>query len=482
MRLASPRFDVLRDGPGAPRRATDSLVSRGPRGPLGSAVHAVIGDGARGIRTRRRAEVPPDLGGVVELGSRFGTPFYLYDFSVLEERGLALRASLPSRFEICYAVKANPSLAVVALFAGLGLGADVASRGELSLALAAGVRSDRVVCSGPAKSEADLLAAVEHRVLGINVEGPHELDRLQALAVRLEVSIPVQLRLAVPWSAGETRQILGGAGAGKFGVNLALAETLLGQRERWPDLRWQGFQVFNASNVLSAERWVASAARALDLSVELGRRYGVRLDVVDLGGGLGIPYSAREGVFDLETFSRGMEALARACDRIPELSATRLLVEPGRYLVGPAGIYVARVVEVKAAGERTMVTLDGGIHHLLRPALLGEPHPVRLLAGDGRALGRARRVTLAGPLCTSLDVLDAGALLPLPQPGDLAVFLQAGAYGFTESMPLFLTHEWPAELGRRGEVVHALRRSPTVDELRRMQCVPHELVSPAGPT
>ena len=404
----------------------------------------------------------------------------MYDFLMLEERALALRASLPLRFEICYAVKANPSLAVVALFAGLGFGADVASRGELALALAAGVPSDRVVCSGPAKSDEDLLAAVQGRVLGINVEGPHELDRLQALAVRLGISIPVQLRLAVPWSAGEKRQILGGAGAGKFGVELALAEKLLDRRERWPDIRWQGFQVFNASNVLSAERWVASAARALELSVELGRRHGVPLDAVDLGGGLGIPYSAREGVFDLEIFSRGMAALARACDRVPELGATRLLVEPGRYLVGPAGIYVARVVEVKSAEARTMVTLDGGIHHLLRPALLGEPHPVRLLAGDGRELGRPRRVSLAGPLCTSLDVLDAAARLALPRPGDLAVFLQAGAYGFTESMPLFLSHEWPLELGRRGDEVRSLRRSPTVDELLRMQCIPHELVPPTA--
>jgi diaminopimelate decarboxylase len=416
---------------------------------------------------------------VVELAERFGTPFYLYDFDLLEARARSLRSILPSRFEICYAVKANPSLAVVSLFASLGLGADVASRGELLLARSAGVRPERIVCSGPAKSDADLYAAVEEGV-GINVEGPHELERLQALANRLGVEVPVQLRLAVPWSAGERRRILGGAGAGKFGIELPLAERLLAERARWPRLRFQGFQVFNASNVLSAARWAASAARSIDLAVALARRHGVPLEVVDLGGGLGIPYTPREHALDGGALARAMEALAEACEPVPELRSARLLVEPGRYLAGPAGIYVARVVEVKPAGARTVATLDGGIHHLLRPALLGVPHPVRLIAADGRRLGRATPVMLAGPLCTSLDTLDAEARLPRPRPGDLAAFLHAGAYGFTQSMPLFLSHEWPAELGRRGGEVHALRRATSVAELRREQQFPPALGVAAG--
>jgi diaminopimelate decarboxylase len=409
---------------------------------------------------------------VVDLAQRFGTPFYLYDFDLLETRALALRGLLPARFEICYAVKANPSLAVVSLFASLELGADVASRGELLLARAAGMPPERIVCSGPAKSDADLFAAVEEGVLGLNVEGPHELERLEALAERRGVEVPIQLRLAVPWSAGERRRILGGAGAGKFGIELPLAERLLAERARWPRLRFQGFQVFNASNVLSAERWAASAARAIDLAVALARRHGVPLDVVDLGGGLGIPYTPRERALDGAVLARAMEALAEGCEHVAELRSARLLVEPGRYLAGPAGIYAARVVEVKPAGGRTVATLDGGIHHLLRPALLGVPHPVRLIAGDGRRLGRTTPVMLAGPLCTSLDTLDAEAHLPMPRPGDLVVFLHAGAYGFTQSMPLFLSHEWPAELGRRGAEVHALRRATSVAELRREQQIP----------
>ncbi len=458
-----------------------SPSGRAPRvGPLERAVLAAASPSGRGIRGRRQDEPSPDLEDVVDLASRFGTPFYLYDFDLLAERARSLRSLLPARFEICYAVKANPSLAVVSLFASLGLGADVASRGELLLARAAGVPGERIVCSGPAKSDADLLAAVEGGVLGVNVEGPHELERWQGLAERLGIVVPIQLRLAVPWSAGERLRILGGAGAGKFGVELPLAERLLAERARWPRLRWQGFQVFNASNVLSAERWAASAARALDLAVDLARRHALRLEVVDLGGGLGIPYAPRERALDVAALARGMQALAEACARVRELRSTRLLIEPGRYLAGPAGIYAARVLEVKPAGGRTVAALDGGIHHLLRPALLGTPHPVRLLAGDGRALGRPTRVTLVGPLCTSLDTLDPAARIPLPRPGDVVVFGQAGAYGFTQSMPLFLSHPGPAELGRRGAAVHVLRAAVDPAGLLRTQAVADALV-PGAP-
>jgi len=479
-----PLHDGGPGGPGMARLGVVHSVLRAgravARGSLEAAVRAAEVPSTRGIRGRLRAEPSPDLEDLGRLAARFGTPFYLYDFDLLEARARALRALVPARFEICYAVKANPLLAVVSLFAALGLGADVASRGELLLARAAGVAGDRIVCSGPAKSDADLLAAVEAGVLGINVEGPRELDRLQALAERLGVLVPIQLRLAVPWSAGERRRILGGAEAGKFGVDLGLAERLLAARARWPRLRWQGFQVFNASNVLSAARWVESAARALDLAIVLARRHAVSLDVVDLGGGLGIPYGSRESALDIAVCARGMEAVASACRGVPELRRTRLLIEPGRYLTGPAGVYAARVIEVKPAGGRTVATLDGGIHHLLRPALLGAPHPVRLIAGDGRALGRRRPVMLAGPLCTSLDTLDAAARLPLPRAGDLVVFLHAGAYGFTQSMPLFLSHPWPAEIGRRGGAARLLRFAIDVADLSA-QCAPAELlISAAG--
>jgi diaminopimelate decarboxylase len=419
------------------------------------------------------AEPSPSLRDLEGVAQRFDTPFYLYDFDVLEARARALRAAIPERFEICYAVKANPSLAVVRGLAASGFGADVASRGELLLALAAGVPAERIVCSGPAKSDRDLSAAVEQRIAGINVEGPQELDRLQAAAERAGVDVPIQLRLAVPWSAGERRRILGGGGAGKFGVDVALAEELLAARGRWPRLRFQGFQVFNASNVRSAAAWVESAARTLDLAVALARRHHLELALVDLGGGLGIPYAAGERPLDLTRLGGGLAAIAGACDGVAELRSTRILVEPGRWLVGPCGLYVARVLEVKPTGGGLVATLDGGIHHFLRPALLGAPHPVHLLAGDGRRLGRNSHVMLAGPLCTSLDTLDPAARIPVPRPGDLVVFRQAGAYGFTESMPLFLSHEWPAELGRaRGRQVEALRTPATVDEVRSRQRIP----------
>jgi diaminopimelate decarboxylase len=407
---------------------------------------------------------------------RFGTPFYLYDFDRLEARAMALRAALPARFELLYAVKANPSLAVVRLFAELGLGADVASRGEVLLARMAGVPGPRLLMTGPAKSDADLAAALAAGVGAINAEGTGELDRLEALAQRQGASVAVQLRVNPRWRSAEVVPILTGPGARKFGLAPRAAAALLGQQERWPHLHLGGIQVFNASNVLDARRYVAHLGRIVDLALRFHER-GLPLSLLDFGGGLGVPYGPGEEALDLGLLARGLARLARRADRHPALRGTRLVIEPGRFLVAEAGVYVTRVVEVKSEGPGLLVLVDGGIHHLARPALVGVANPLRRVGPQPAA--RPRTALVAGPLCTSLDVL-AEVRLPPPRPGDLLVFENAGAYGYTESMPLFLSHPWPAEIGRRGDRLVALRRAPTVEELLGSQRAPAALTTPGG--
>jgi diaminopimelate decarboxylase len=407
------------------------------------------------------------------LAEKFGTPYYVYDFDVIERQTARLKRALGRRFELAYAIKANPALSVLAFLAKRGLGADVASRGELAAALAAGFPPARLLATGPAKSDADLEALVAAGIGQIHVEGPEEMERLEAIGKRARRRIPIGLRLNPPWGIAETRTIIGGPGAKKFGFDLASARRTLVERERFPHLHVGGFQVFNASNVLDAALLSENVRRVIDLALSLSRSLDVPLRVIDFGGGFGVPYTDAETPLDLARLKSGLDVIARSMADEPRLAGTRLVFEPGRFLVAEAGRYVVRVIGTKRSRGVVYALVDGGIHQLLRPALLGTPHRVRLAAsGRPRGASFGEKVVIVGPLCTSLDVLHPAARLPLPRAGDLLSFENAGAYGYTESMPLFLSHEWAAEIGVRKTRAALLRRPPRVSEILEAQTSP----------
>ena len=198
--------------------------------------------------------------------------------------------------------------------------------------------------------------------------------------------------------------------------------------------------------------------------------------MVDAGGGLGIPYEPFEESLDLVRLGAGLAEITSGWDSDPVLSGARLLLEPGRFLVGPAGAYLARVVDRKTVDGTVVVILDGGVHHVLRPALVGQEHRLRAFGGhgDGAGTGGGRMVpvTVAGALCSGLDVFSQSAVMTPPEVGDLVAVLDVGAYGFTESMPLFLSHPIPAEVALRGGRAALIRpRQEPVEWLDR-QVVP----------
>lgn len=406
---------------------------------------------------------------------RFGTPLYLYDFDAIERQAARLRSAIPPRFEIAYAVKANPSLSILSFFFERGIGADVASKGELAAVRRAGCSSSKILSTGPAKSDADLEALVRARVSIIHAEGEWELEKLQTIGARLGRLIPVGLRLNPPWGIAEKRVIIGGPGAKKFGLDLRNAERILRMRRdrgAFPNLDLCGFQVFNASNVLDARLLVENTGRVLSLARSFSKRFSVPLRSVDFGGGFGVPYADVEKPLDLGILRRGLRAIAQRVDDDPLFRKTRLVFEPGRFLVAESGTYLTRVLGTKQTRGTEYVLVDGGIHHFLRPVLIGTPHRLRLVRSDGPgdAIPISKRsLVVSGPLCTSLDVLHPAAKLPLPLRGDLLAFENAGAYGFSESMPLFLSHEWPAEVGLRRGRLALLRHPPSIRALLAAQ-------------
>lgn len=414
---------------------------------------------------------------ILRAAARFGTPFYLYDFDVIERQIVRLGRALGPRFTLAYAVKANPSLAVLSFLFERGLGADVASRGELLAVRRVGCPPSKILSTGPAKADAELKALVRGGVSIIHAEGEWELERLEKIGRRLRKRITVGLRLNPPWGIEEKTVIIGGPGAKKFGFDLSSARKILQMKEKFPHLDICGFQVFNASNVLDASLLVENTRRVLSLALSLSKKYDVPLRSVDFGGGFGVPYAERERPLDLGILRKGLREVARRVEGEKRLRSTRLVFEPGRFLVAESGTYVVKVLGTKRSRGVDYVLVDGGIHHFLRPVLFGNPHRVRLVPAKGGGHSRPtfhsqKSLVLSGPLCTSLDILHPAACLPLPVRGDLLAFENAGAYGYTESMPLFLSHEWPAEVGVRNGRLALLRRPPTTASLLAAQDLP----------
>jgi diaminopimelate decarboxylase len=412
---------------------------------------------SRGHPTSGRDEILQEgrLGGLEPdaLAKLFGTPLYVYDLDVAERRVDALRGALPPSIALAYAVKANPAIGVVATFARAGLGADVASGGELETARRAGIPMSRVVVTGPGKRDEELAGAVVAGVRAITVESPVELDRLERIASHLRLPAPILLRAATT-AALERVRLVGDDGAGKFGMDAGDLAEAAGRAARSSHLDLLGLHAFGASNVLDAAAIADHVGSTVRTAAALARRIGFPLRLVDAGGGLGIPYEAHEEPLDLQALGTRLRDLAATWAEDPVTRPTGVLLEPGRFLVGPTGAYLARVVDRKIVGGTTVVILDGGIHHLVRPALVRQEHRIHAF---GRGSATSVPVTIAGPLCSGRDVFGRyGELVP-PAVGDLIAILDAGAYGYTESMPFFLSHPMPAEVGVRGGRAELLR-------------------------
>ncbi len=369
----------------------------------------------------------------LRLAEAQGTPCFAYSGAIAAVQFQSLRAVLPPRVRLAYAVKANPHPALLARFASLGASFDCASSGELERVEALGLPPGRVLFAGPGKREAELRKAL---ALGVRVqaEGWEDLARLDALA---DGEVAVNLRVHPAFEVQEGSRIIGGSGPSAFGVDEEAVPALLQRASTLPRVRIRGLHVFAASNQRDATRLLAIHGAVLELGKRLHLDHGLPLEQIDLGGGLGVPYGPGETPLDHELLGQGLSDLL---SRHSWFSG-ELILEPGRFLAAACGLYLARVVRLKESRGVSFAILEGGINHLLRPLLTGQGFPVRAVGkGEG-----ALPVVLAGPLCTSLDRLGE-ARLPGLEAGDLLAFGCAGAYGLSEGMTHFLSHPVPPEI------------------------------------
>ncbi len=375
------------------------------------------------------------------------TPFYAYDRSLVQARVADLRAVLPAGLLLHYAMKANPLPAMVQLMAGLVDGIDVASAGELQVALAAGARPAGISFAGPGKRDAELQAAVRAGVL-VNVESPRELPVLAAASQALGLPARVAVRVNPDFELKGSGMKMGG-GPKPFGVDAEAVPALLariGQLQA-SGLAFEGFHLYAGSQNLRAEAIAQAQTLSFDLALRLAEHAPSPVLSLNLGGGFGIPYFPGEKRLDLAPVAATLAGLVeRARTQLPQAA---LVLELGRYLVGEAGVYVTRVIDRKVSRGQVFLVVDGGLHHHLSASgnfgqVLRRNHPVTIA---NRMNDTAREVaSVVGPLCTPLDLLADRLPLAVAQEGDFVVVFQSGAYGASASPQGFLGHPACAEV------------------------------------
>jgi len=360
------------------------------------------------------------------LADTVGTPFYCYATATLQRHYRVFAeafADVPAL--ICYSLKANSNQAVIATLAKLGAGADVVSAGELKRARAAGVPADKIMFSGIGKTAAELALAVDEGVLCVNVESEPELDLLASIAAGKGRIVPISVRVNPDVDAKTHHKIATGKAENKFGIPISRAREVYAHAAKLKGVRVAGVDMHIGSQITELTPF-DDAFALLSEFVRTLRVDGHAIEHVDLGGGLGIPYREdNEPPPDPAAYADVVKRATRGLD-------CRLIFEPGRLIVGNAGILVTRVLYVKHGEAKTFVIVDAGMNDLVRPTLYDAHHDIKPVAEPGRS---ARRIVadVVGPVCESGDYIALDRDMAEPRPGDLIAVMSAGAYGAVQA-------------------------------------------------
>jgi len=364
---------------------------------------------------------------------RLDSSFYFYDLDGLKSHLTYMNETRDDSVKLWYACKANPMSAILKIFRNLNFGIDVASQGELEQVLSSGVKPEDVLSTGPSKSRKYLRSMVRNEIDVIVLESLNQAYWLDEIAKELGTSPKVLLRVQLSWDEGKS--VLGGDDITPFGLDQK--EWMKLDRSRCTNLDFQGFHVFQWGNILDLNKlesiWEKTILSLKDLSNDLE----IEMKVIDLGGGLGIPYQNENREIDF----KDVNSLLMKLKKKHELQT--IWMELGRYCTGPYGHYLTQVIDRKSVRGRELLVLDGGINHIARPALTEQSFPCELFRDSD---AKNSTFSVHGPLCTALDKLGTFELPSDIKEGDWLVFSQAGAYGFTEAMPFFLCHNLPAEV------------------------------------
>jgi len=388
-----------------------------------------------------------EIGGIPlsRLAARVGsTPFYAYDRAKLTERVAFLREHLPAEIHLHYAMKANPMPAVVQHMASLVDGIDVASGGEMQVALDTTMPAEHISFAGPGKSDAELRCAIAAGIV-LNMESETEMERIAQIGNQLDILPKVAIRVNPDFELKSSGMKMGG-GPKQFGVDAELVPGMLKRLGALP-LDFYGFHIYSGSQNLKAASLQETHEKTFELAIRLAEYAPRTLRTLNIGGGFGIPYFPGEERLDLAAVGSNLKRLLPDVQR--KLPGTQIVIELGRYLVAEAGIYVCRIVDRKVSRGQTFLVTDGGLHHHLAASgnfgqVIRKNYPV--VIGNRVEGGEREIASVVGPLCTPLDLLADQMEMAKAEPGDLVVVFQSGAYGVTASPAAFLSHPHAREV------------------------------------
>jgi diaminopimelate decarboxylase len=427
------------------------------------------------------AEHTVDGIGITELAERFGTPLYVYDGNGLRDRITGLRERLHPRLEVFFSLKSNPNIGVCALLHAHGARAEISSMTELATARRAGVAPRDILFLGPGKSRAELAACLDEGVYAIICESFGELELIDRLARERSVTARVALRVNPEFAVKGSGLTMGGKPR-QFGIDEAQLLAAPDRVSALTSTRLIGVQVYMGTRILSEDAIAENTERILDLAERVSAALDFPLEMVDIGGGLGVAYFDNETDLDFAALAGMINPLIdKFAGRHP---ATRLVMELGRYLTAPYGTYVTRVRYVKTSMGENFAVADGGTNHHMAAVGIGSfvkrNFPMRLLnRADEPATGLWN---VTGPLCTPNDTVGKKVPLPEVRPGDLIGVERSGAYGPSASPVLFLSHGHPAEVLVLDGRAHLVRDRDRPDDLLRNQHLPDaDALSSTGP-
>jgi len=400
------------------------------------------------------------------------TPLFIYDGETLDRNWSLLRKEFPSRFEISYSVKANPNPAILRFFVSKGAGLEIASSGELYLALHAGCDPSQILFAGPGKTDAELEYVLSSGIGEIHAESLLEIERISAISRKLGIEARVAVRVN-PGAEAEGGAMRMGGKPAPFGIDEERIDPAIDRIVGDPALEFRGIHLFTGTQILDHRVLLRQYRKGIEIALRVALRLKQPLRTLDFGGGLGIPYFAGEEPLDMDALRDGLAELMAEIEREPLLEGTRFIIEPGRYLVGEAGTYVTRITDIKVSRGKKFLVVDGGMnHHLAASGNLGQVikrnFPIAILGKMDEP--PREKVDIVGPLCTPLDVLARDIELPVAEVGDLIGVFQSGAYARSASPLGFLSHPSPAEVLVSNGEARLIRRRGTHEELTSDLC------------
>lgn len=395
-----------------------------------------------------------------QIAQAVGTPCYVYSQATLSRHYQVFQAGLTDiPHLVCYAMKANSSRAILNLLLNMGSGLDIVSGGELYRALSVGADPQKIVFSGVGKTSDEIRMALKANILMFNVESAGELYRIADVANEMSVKAPISLRVNPDIDPKTHPYIATGLAQSKFGIELSQARELFHWAQENPAIDVIGVDCHIGSQITELQPFLDAFERVRELVLEL-KQAGLPIRYLDLGGGLGIPYKD-------ETPPNPKEYTQALAERSADLGCT-LIFEPGRVLVGNAGILLSRIEYIKQASEKTFVIADTGMHHLIRPALYDAWQGIQTV--NPRS-GDEFMADLVGPICESGDFIAKNRSLPAMEPGDLIAIMSAGAYGFSMASN-YNSYPRPAEVLVNGSQYAVVRQRESYADLIQLESLP----------